>query len=95
MRMAGLPQPEQVTAQGFNAHSALFSSPIAQRDAETLAQVCTQVNAAGSKMISSSAQALESNSKATATLASHRHKEGDSLLSKLFSTSVGNTEKHR
>lgn len=60
-----------------------------------MAQVRHKINVAGSKIISSRAQALESNSEATAALASHRYKEGDSLLSKLFSTSVGNAEKHR
>lgn len=83
VKMAGLPQAEQTTALGFSANSVLF---IAQWDAETLAQYtgCTQNNVAGRKMLSSSAQALESNSKATATLASHRHKEGVIPFKALF-----------
>lgn len=90
MEMTGLPQ---ATARGFSAHSLCFSCLIAQWDA--VAQACPQTNVVARKMENSSAQALELDSKAAAALATHRHEEGDSLLSKLFYSSVGNARKHR
>lgn len=85
----------QATSWGFSAHSLCFSSPIAEWDAVAWANVCPQNNVAARKMKNSGAQALELDSKATAALATHSHKEGDSLLSKPFYSSVRNAKKHR
>lgn len=46
----------------------------------------SSTNAVARKMKNSRAQALESDSKATAALGTHSHKEGDSLLSMLVYT---------